>query len=81
MAIYESEMERSPFAICGFGEMKVLQYDKYLYWCDVARTAIEAMRAVPRLCYDDYLCDEQWRSLNSEKVFNLWIDAALKEKS
>ena len=44
-----------------------------------ARAAIEAMRAVPDLCYDQYRCDNMWRDLNSTKVWNLWLDAALHE--
>ena len=44
-----------------------------------ARAAIEAMREVPSVAYHAYRCDEQWKDLNSTKVWNLWIDAALKE--
>lgn len=44
-----------------------------------ARAAINAMRAIPELCYDHYRCDKPWRELNSTEVLNLWIDAALKE--
>ena len=44
-----------------------------------ARTMIEAMRVTPELCYDDYRCEKRWRALNSTEVFNLWIDAALRE--
>lgn len=44
---------------------------------DAARAAIEAMRAVPEICYDQYRCDKMWRDLNSIDVWNLWIDAAL----
>jgi hypothetical protein len=56
-----------------------LSSDEYEFAILHAKAMIESMRAVPELCYDDYLCDEQWRSLDSTKVFNLWIDAALKE--
>lgn len=45
----------------------------------IARAAIEVMREVPETCYGDYKCDKRWRFLNSKDVWNLWIDAALKE--
>lgn len=44
-----------------------------------ARAAIEAMREAPNVAYDNYKCDKLWKDLNSKEVFNLWIDAALKE--
>lgn len=40
---------------------------------------VEIMRHIPDMAYDNYRCDELWRNLNSVKVLNLWIDAALKE--
>ncbi len=46
---------------------------------EVARAMIEAMRAVPDVCYDHYRCDKLWRELNSTEVWNLWLDAALKD--
>lgn len=45
----------------------------------MARAAIEAMREVPSVVYAAYRCDEQWKDLNSTKVWNLWIDAILNE--
>ena len=46
---------------------------------EVARAAIEAMREIPPSMYDNYRCDRLWRNLDSVKVWELWIDAALKE--
>lgn len=46
---------------------------------ELAKIAIEVMREIPKDMYDNYRCDEQWNELNSIKVWNKWIDAALKE--
>lgn len=42
-----------------------------------ARASIEAMRAVPDVCHDEYRCDRPWRELDSKVVWHLWLDAAL----
>ena len=47
---------------------------------EIARTALDAARVIPDICYDAYRCDKQWADLNSAEVFNLWIDAALREQ-
>lgn len=46
-----------------------------------ARKIVEAMRDITPGMYDAYRCEELWRGLDSRKVWNLWIDAALAEKS
>ena len=46
---------------------------------ELARVAIEAMRDIPKLAYDDYRCEKCWGELNSTEVLELWIGAALKE--
>lgn len=70
----ESMVDRVAEAI-----MKVDAEEKISDYYKWARAAIEAMRMVPEVCYDDYRCDKTWRELNSTEVWNLWIDAALKE--
>lgn len=52
--------------------------DSWPFYAKMARAAIEAMRAVPDLCYERYRCDKMWRDLDSKEVWNLWIDAALR---
>lgn len=43
-----------------------------------ARAAIEVMRDVPAICYDDYDLGTVWRLATSTEVWNAWIDAALR---
>ena len=45
-----------------------------------ARAILQTMREPTSGMYDQYRCDEMWRDLNSIKVWNLWIDAALSEQ-
>lgn len=44
-----------------------------------ARAILEAMRDPTDGMYAAYRCDDLWRNLNSHKVWQLWIDAALNE--
>lgn len=44
-------------------------------WFKVAEAMLTELRDVPEVCYDQYKCDEQWKDLNSTKVWNLWLDA------
>lgn len=50
------------------------------YWEGFARSALRAAREIPDSTYNVYRCDKLWRDLDSRKVWNLWIDAALAEK-
>ena len=50
------------------------------YFRAAARAAIEAMRETTEGMYNAYRCDEMWRDLDSKKVWQLWIDAALTEE-
>lgn len=43
-----------------------------------AHAAIEAMRDVPAICYDEYNLGKVWRDTTSTEVWNAWIDAALR---
>ena len=59
--------------------------DKKIIKCkdclDTAKRAIAAIRDAPddSEVYNNYRCDETWRELTSKKVWQLWIDAILKE--
>lgn len=44
----------------------------------LARAAIEAMRDVPDICYNNYRCDVLYKDDNTKNIFLKWIDAALK---
>lgn len=50
------------------------------YCFDYARAAIEAMREPTDGMHEAYRCDDLWRDLDSVKVWQLWIDAALIEE-
>lgn len=43
-----------------------------------AIAAVEALKEVPIICYDDYKCDKMWKELNSSDVWHLWLNAILK---
>lgn len=47
----------------------------------VARAIVEIMRNAPNCSeiYSAYRCDKIWNSLSSKEVWQLWIDAILKE--
>lgn len=44
---------------------------------EMARAAVETMRGVPDVCYENYVCDKLWRELTSKEVWYLWLNAAL----
>lgn len=74
-ALYDEQASRSNILPAPWEIVK----DAAPFWHDLARAAIEAMRDTPDVAYDNFRCDKLWREMNSREVFNLWIDAALKE--
>lgn len=46
---------------------------------DLLRPVFRKLMGVTPGMYDAYRCDDLWRELNSKKVWDLWVEAALRE--